>query len=385
MLCENKECLSCCACYAICPKGAITMQEDDLKKKIPIIDQSLCVHCGLCDKVCPQIQTIKRTKPISCYAGYIKDREDAIKSASGGFATEFSRTVQKKRGIVFGAVFQDGELVFSEGCDETFLGKLRGSKYVYSYTGKIYADIKNYLNAGNLCLFIGLPCQVAGLQTFLGKEYDNLVSIDLICHGAPPYRYLQEHIGSVIGDKSFERIAFRGEKHFYLTVFDSEDHEMYSKKQQEDEFFEAFMYGLLHRECCYSCPFSCDSRVSDITLGDFWGLANDALYGFKGRVSCALVNTTKGEALFRDVVAAGNITAEQRQISEAIAGNEQLRFPTRRPSERKLFEESYRSNCFSYAMKASGMSKRVKQLRVKNTILLVPRKMKRFVRNVLGK
>ncbi len=382
-LCERNNCLSCCACYSSCPKNAISMIEDELGKIIPVIDQSICIDCGLCEKACPQIHRVERTKPLTCYAGYLKDNKDANKSASGGFATAIARQVLRKNGVICGPIFQNGQLVFSSGSDEAFLDMLRGSKYVYSFPGKIYSEIKKHLSDGKYCIFFGLPCQVAGLNAYLGEKNNRLVTVDLICHGAPPFKYLKDHIEQLGFLNDYKSVSFRGEKHFFLTLKDYSGNQLYSRRQQEDEYFEGFMSGLLHRECCYSCEFACDSRVSDITLGDFWGLSKDALDGYKGRVSCALLNTEKGIEVFKE--ATRELIVERRQIAEAVAGNDQLRSPSRCHPSRKVFEDAYISNGFSFAMKASGITRRVKLLRVKNKLLWAPRKIKRLFRKVFGK
>ena len=383
MLCDKKDCLSCHACYASCPKDAISMHEDELGKYVPVIDPDACVHCGLCEKACPQLQILSRRKPMQCFAGYTTDETDRIRCASGGFAAAIERAAFNKNGIVYGAVFAQKQFRFSAFTDAASLEALRGSKYVFSSPEKTYSAVRKDLNDGIPCVFIGLPCQVAGLRAFLGKEYDGLATVDLICHGAPPFKYLEEHIAELGFSAAYDTVTFRGEKNFYFTVKDAEGRVLYSKKQQEDVYFEAFMSGLIHRDCCYSCPFAAEERVSDITIGDFWGLGKDALKRYTGRISCALLNTEKGKALFRE--AAEGLILEERTVSEAVAGNAQLRFPSRLHPARKQFEEAYQSNGFSYAMKASGMLKRVKQYRARNIILLVPRKMKRIVRNVLGK
>ena len=382
-LCERKDCLSCCACYASCPRNAISMIEDKLGKLIPVIDQSICIGCGLCEKACPQMHRVERKKPLACYAGYLKDDKKAGRSASGGFATAIARQVTRKNGAVFGAAFQDGQFAFSGGSDETFLENLRGSKYVYSFPGKIYSEIKEHLSDGKYCLFIGLPCQVAGLSAYLGKKYDCLVTVDLICHGAPPFRYLSDYIEQMGYSEDYSSVSFRGEKNYFLTLKSHNGSQLYSRRQQEDEYFEAFMSGLINRECCYSCQFACDSRVSDITVGDFWGLSKDALNGYKGRVSCALLNTEKGIEVFKE--AARELIVERRQTAEAIAGNDQLRAPSKCHPSRKAFEDAYISNGFTYAMKSAGISGKVKLLRVKNKLFWAPRKIKRVCRNVFGK
>lgn len=382
-LCDKNDCLSCCACFAVCPKGAISMLADGIGKLVPTVDEQKCINCGLCEKACPQLQTVVKKCPLSCYAGYTEDCDDIKKCASGGFATTFARQTLLKNGIVYGAMYKDRQFSFVECRDEKAIELLRGSKYVYSYPGKIYLEIKKALTKGIQCTFIGLPCQVAGLNSFLGEKYENLLTVDLICHGAPPFSYLEEHIQDLGYADEYAYVSFRGEKNFYFTLRNKNGKELYSKKQQEDEYFEAFMSGMIHRECCYECPFACSERVSDITIGDFWGLAQDALNGYKGRISCALINTEKGKNFFSE--SSGSLVIEERDVTEAMAGNDQLRSPSKRHSARKIFEEAYKSQGFSHAMRESGINKRVKKLTIKNRVFWLSRKAKMLIRAVLGK
>lgn len=377
MLCDSDKCLSCFACFASCSKGAIKMHEDELGKLLPRIDESKCVHCGCCEKVCPQINPVKKNMPLQCYAGYAKLDPDIKKSSSGGLATALGRFTLKNSGVVYGAVFSNQEFSYAAITDTQTLDKLRGSKYVYSAAGKIYSDIKQQLNNGVLCTFIGLPCQVAGLRTFLGKEYDNLVTVDLICHGAPPFKYLEEYVNSLGLLGKYDSVMFRGERNYFFSVVDCEGNVIYSKKQQEDRYFEAFMTGLIHRNCCYSCQFASSERVSDITLGDFWGLDRNILSEYSGRISCALINTPKGKEIFEKV--SNDLIFIERSVSEAINGNEQLRRPSNRNPKRDVFEESYIKKGLSSALRDSSISKRVKYFTLKNKLLYFPRIVKRML------
>lgn len=380
-LCEKKDCLSCGSCYCICPNGAITMQKDELGKLIPIIDRHLCVGCGLCERACPQLQIIEKRFPIKCFAGYTKDQNDRLKCASGGFATAIGKSTIRCGGVVYGVLFHDRVLKFEPAKDEQQLRSFRGSKYVFAFPDKVYADVKTNLISGVQCTFIGLPCQVAGLLSYLGKKYDNLLTVDLICHGAPPFEYLQEHLKDIGCEKEYYDIKFRGERNYFFTVLDDKDKILYSKKQQENVFFEAFMSGLICRECCYTCPFACSERVSDITLGDFWGISKTALAGYRGRISCALVNTEKGSETFQRL--SNDLVLEPRRVQEAITGNSQLREPTRKHFKRNIFESVYIRDGFLTAMKETGILFEIKKNIIKNCLLYFPKYCKKIIKNRL--
>ena len=187
---------------------------------------------------------------------------------------------------------------------------------------------------------IGLPCQIAGVKGYLKKEYENLFLIDLICHGVPPVAYFQEHLQKY-SKTGFQKIQFRSKGGFVLTLFDRSGQEIYAARARRDEYYYGFLQGLIYRENCYRCPYAAIKRVSDITIGDFWGLDKTTLkHDYDGPISVGLINTEKGRALFEQIK--DSFICEERTLTEAVSGNDQLKSPMRPDEEdRKIFCEYY--------------------------------------------
>lgn len=379
-LCDKKECTSCMACYNACSFNAIKINTDSLGTLIPVIDRQQCKKCGKCVSVCPVVHEPEKHEANEAIALYTKNSEDKKTCASGGVATSLSRKIIQSGGVVFGTGFSDeGTPVYKKAETEKQLEEFKGSKYVYCFPGKIYCEVKQELKSGKLCLFVGTPCHVAGLKRYLGKEYENLITIDLICHGTPPYIYLKEHINDLgIPEESIGKVSFRGEKDYFLVIYDKECKEVYSKKMDEDVYFLSFMRGLILRDVCRKCSYAKKERVSDITIGDFWGLSNNALSGYKGKISVALPNTEKGNnflAIHKDC-----FCMEKRELEEAVSGNSQLRRPSLAHDDTDLFIKEYiRTGNFIKSVCATSIKKEIAKNTIMNKILYIPRIIKHSV------
>ena len=196
---EKGQCSGCSACYSMCPKEAIAMQEDTEGFVYPFVDNSKCINCELCVKVCP-IKKENKKVVSNIHAIACKNKEEKIReeSTSGGVFTALSELVINQGGVVFGAIYDENLNVkhsYVENIDEC--NKFRGSKYVQSSIGDAFKKVKEFLVQGRLVMFSGTPCQVAGLYSYLGKEYDNLILIDLVCHGAPSPKVFRKYIKSL--------------------------------------------------------------------------------------------------------------------------------------------------------------------------------------------
>lgn len=378
-LCQRSQCTSCLACYNACRTGAIKIEENQLAERIPVIDTSKCVECGRCIQSCPILNPPSVSKAEQAVALYSKDLFERSTCSSGGVATTLSKEVITDGGTVFGATMHSGKACFISVNDLDQVNLLKGSKYVYCSPGLIYREIKGILDTGRLCLFIGMPCQVAGVRSFLGKEYENLITIDLICHGTPPFTYLKQHITKLVNDySSVDRATFRGKNDFTLCIYSKCNQLLYAKDQTTDYYYSSFMSGVIYREVCYKCRYANEKRISDITIGDFWGLDNAALNGYKGKKSVALPNTYKGKKFLENNL--DLFEYEIRDIQEAIDGNDQLREPSSRTVARDKFVESYtRHHDFETAMRASGISKKVFYRKARNFLLYVPKKIRNII------
>lgn len=358
-ICDYDKCTGCFVCMNSCPKDAISVTNDKFGSAIPQIDGKKCIDCGLCEKICPvnSKQELKRAE--RAFAVWSKSDEDK-KSSSGGVAAVMSRYIIENGGVVYGAAVKNSVTKHVRVTSISEAQALRGSKYVQSEIGMIYRQVKNDLENGSDVLFTGTPCQSAGLKAYLKKDYEKLVTVDLICHGTPPHSFLKEHLDSVSG--KWDSFTFRGKYDYILTAYD-ENNIVYQKSRDEDVYFKAFSDGLILRENCYSCPYSRIERVSDITVGDFWGIDRSALKNpYDGRISVVLPNTQKGMNFFEKIKE--KFIWEERSVEEA-ANKEQgnLIHPSIAPPDRNVFLENYSDYGFDKAVMSTSVSDKIRQFK----------------------
>ncbi len=362
---DKKDCCGCGACMNKCPKGAISMQEDEAGFLYPHIDEALCVGCGACVAACgfknPNVYDSEKQK---VYAFSSKDKDILIKSASGGAFAEIARKHLAQDGVaVYGAASSNRDdewkVKHIRITDVSELEKLQGSKYVQSEIGKVYSDVKKDLLDGVKVLFSGTPCQVDGLRSFLGKEYDNLITVDIICHGVPSYKMYSEFLkykeARIKGN--IDRFVFRdkskgqGMISRMDVISPSGNNHSIIKKGELYSYFYLFLKQHIYRANCYSCPYARKERASDITLGDFWGFAAlhpeaESEYGLtsKSGVSCLLANTKKGLAVV-DALRENCIIMES-DFEKAAAKNGQLKHPSELSPIRDEVMGEYSKNGF---------------------------------------
>ncbi len=375
-LCEPADCLGCMACYNACTKEAIQMQEDRQGEMKPVIDYSKCVSCGKCRKACPVLRDFSGNRPSKGYACYTRNEQDATTCSSGGIATTFYRAILERGGRVAGAAengLEPPALRLAEREDE--IEKFKGSKYVYVEPQLIYREIEQELKSGKECLFIGTPCQVDALRCYLNKDYENLYAVDIICHGTPPFRFLHDymiHLSKEAGQ--IQTYSFRGKYDYFLTLYDSNGI-IYKKNSDEDPYFRAFIYGLIHRDNCYKCPYSQEKRISDITIGDYWGAPPKLLNGYKGKVSAVLINSDKGQRLWNNT--SGRLVFEETPVDAIIQGNSQLRKPSVKHPERDQFlMKIMETGSFVSALYSTSIISDTHKARVMNILLFIPRLIK---------
>lgn len=340
-LCSYDECTGCGACANICGHKAIVMEEVGRSGEVhPHILESNCIGCGLCMRVCPQLGSPLRHEANNALAAWAKDDWLHKSSASGGVGSALAEYFIKSRnGIVYGCESSgpDVKHVRIDHIDQ--LSRLKGSKYVQSSIGMIYREVHTDLLKGVDVLFIGTPCQIAGLNCFLMKKYDNLTTVDLVCHGTPPQKLFRQHIEGIAGDRRIDSVKFRSEDGFCLNIL-SNGESIYKnyvwKRRYADAYYTAFMKGYTFRESCYRCKYANSRRVSDITIGDFWGLPQNFLSPQirKQGVSVILCNTTRGKETINDCSSIERIV---RPLNEAIEGNAQLKHPFAKNFSVKIF------------------------------------------------
>lgn len=359
-ICEKDLCSGCFACMNICPKDAISAAADEYGVTGPQIDASKCIECGACIRVCPANHPVSRTVPSACYAAWSRDKTEREKSTSGGIASEISKQAVIRNGVVYGAAFDENlKLCHSAAENQEDLEKFRGSKYVQSAVGYTMREIREKLREGRTVLFVGTPCQAAGLRNYLGKDYENLWIVDLICHGTPPAAYLEDHIRHVTGGRKAEKISFRDGTEYCLTVRDS-DGIIYKKTANCDYYLLAFLRGIIQRPNCSRCVYASSSRCADISLGDFWKLDRSSLKNrYRGRISAVLINTPKGEKIWE--LCREQLVSEERSLEEAVRGNGPLKGPCRETNERRTFLENVCREGFSSAVRSTSLETSIKR------------------------
>ena len=328
-ICPPEKCAGCWACYNICPKQCIQMKEGKLLHLYPTINQEKCINCGLCQKVCPSNHPLPSTQPLHTYAAWAKDEQEYKTSTSGGIGACLSKYIIQHNGIVYGcACLPNAEIKHIRIENESDLPLLKGSKYVQSSINYIYRSVKIDLNNGKTVLFTGTPCQVAGLKLFLRKEYENLYTVDLICHGVPSLKYLQSYLKSKLSIAKSDKITFRDNNNMTLKVSYNNKlvytYDFWSNRYK-DEYYNAFMDGFSYRQSCHSCPYAAPTRVSDITIGDFWGFKDNIDKPHPNGLSCILCNTEKGYYLLDKIK--DTLYIYERELEEAVNGNAQLQAP----------------------------------------------------------
>lgn len=345
-ICDKDICTGCGLCASICPKNSIKMVTiGKLGHLNPQIDQEKCVDCGLCKKKCPSLNTPIQTAPIAAYAAIAKDNEEYHSSTSGGAASVFSRYIIENGGVVYGcAVVEDADVIDIKHIRVDSLAnlyRLKGSKYVQSRITDIIPRLKDDIKNGNDVLFIGTPCQCAAIRNLYNKTPDNLYLVDLICHGVPSLGVLKRHIKNVLPNKQVNKLSFRDGNEYKISIVTT-DNIYYSKSTVDDRFqefyYDAFIDGCTFRDSCYTCPYAKSDRCTDVTIGDFWGLEEDAdkyLPKHNNGISVLLPITEKGMKLIGSTKTQFDIT--ERLVDEAVKGNHQLQHPTNKGWRTKIF------------------------------------------------
>ena len=337
-------CTGCMACMNACAKGAIKFLADEEGFLQPVVDEDKCLECHLCEHSCPEIQNQYHYNQgdVDVYAGWnVSDRQV---SSSGGAFSSIAKLVLGKGGVVYGA-FLDENLVCKhiEVDDINGLNKLRGSKYMQSTIGLTFKSVKKNLLAGKYVLFSGTPCQIAGLLTYLAKDYDNLVTMDLVCHGVPSNALFKKYIEKLenrLGFAENEKVAnyeFRRRDGWGESPSISTTMSNCQKIHGIDALYmSAFDRAATFRRACYQCHYATANRVGDFSIGDFWGLGHQGVpfkYDMTKGVSFLLVNSDKGRVIMTEL--GEDDFYVKRTLEEAAARNHNLTKVSVRPTNRE--------------------------------------------------
>ena len=330
-VCQENQCAGCMACVNTCSQGAITIQMQAMKYNA-VIQQNLCVNCGACHKVCPQNNLPNLCEPVSWYQGWSANDEIRKRGTSGGLAGAIAVRFIETGGIVYSCFYQDGEFTFGSATNVDDVKKFAGSKYVKSNPRDCYKEIKDYLKTGRKVLFIGLPCQVAGIKNYCGRKYDDMLfTIDLICHGTPSPILLETFLNQYgYSLDELKDVRFRTKSN--VQVY--EGYKGIITNGVSDRYLIAFLNSLSYTENCYQCRFARRERVSDITLGDSWGSELSKEETQRG-LSLILCMTEKGHNLVKE----SNLELKPVDLQRAIANNHQLEAPSVKPAGYDAFCE----------------------------------------------
>ena len=305
---KNKNCTGCSACYNICPIDALNMKADKLGFLYPDISEEKCVHCCLCSQTCPMLNARIESEdqtPI-CYAVQGED-ELRKKSSSAGVFSLLASEILNLNGMVAGACMDETCTVRHKIITSSEkLQELRKSKYVQSEIGLIYQKIEKSLKSQQYVLFSGTPCQVAGLKSYLGKDYERLFTIDILCHGVPSQKMLNDFLNETKNESAvnvdFRASQFGWKKNSKNMLIKNKNEEEKTCLYQNNEYEQGFHNGLTLRECCYDCEFAEIPRQGDISLGDFWGIGDhDKTLDDDIGTGAVLINSKKGKCLFERI------------------------------------------------------------------------------------
>lgn len=354
------DCYGCGACEKICPKSAIHMA--DLRGEgflYPVLDTDKCVECGLCAKKCPALERYKGDRTVHPQSFAIKGYSDiAEKSSSAGVFSVFAEYVHSKGGWVCGAIYDEAFNVYHVLTKQLdIIQQMKKSKYVQSNLKNVYVEIREKLNNNELVFFSGTPCQVAGLMNFLGKDHNNLLTMDVVCHGVPSpgmwRKYLDENYDiNKIKHIDFRHKGFNGLYGSQFLKIDYNDGSEVIFDNTEDFYYTHFLKDLGLRKSCGNCQYAVNPRVGDVSTADFWGAPKvrpDLLDGKK--ISVLLLNTFKGRKVFEELKERFEVCSEISP-SAALQSNRSTAKGHMHPN-RDVFFKNVKEMSFNEAVKKS--------------------------------
>lgn len=367
---DKSQCCGCEACRSVCSKNCISMKADKEGFVYPHVDLSRCINCKLCEKVCPVLHPASSTKVPSVYAGINNDTDIRLQSSSGGIFTLIAEHILRKNGVVFGVCFDvQWNVVHHYTETKEGLSRFRGSKYVQSHIGDSFLQAKRFLDEGRKVLFSGTPCQIVGLKNFLRKPYQNLFTVDVVCHGVPSpkvwQKYLHESVCNAyhirrgsslsLADK-IKNISFRSKEKGWKTYCVKIEYQNGKKDSifaTKNTYIQAFLSDLSLRPSCYACSAKLHHVQSDITLADFWGIErlHPEIDDDKG---CGLILAHNDCAL--SLLKSLNCQLQEQKLDEAMAFNPSIIYPVKKSVNRNFFYMMLDKTSFAFSYKASTSS-----------------------------
>ena len=320
---DKHNCCGCSACVQTCPRQCISFEEDEQGFRYPMVDKGVCVDCGLCEKVCPVLNAGEPRQPLAVYAAINPNEDIRRESSSGGIFTMLAESILDEGGVVFGARFNEQwEVVHDYTETKEGLAPFRGSKYVQSRVGETYQQAKTFLSQGHKVMYTGTPCQIAGLRRFLRKEYDNLLTVDVVCHGVPSPLVWRDYLWSVTSNKieQITSVKFRekstGWKNFRLKIDGTEGNVLVNDSHKKNPYMQVFLKNFCLRPSCHTCPAKSGKSGSDLTIADYWGI-NDPDWDDDRGTSLILVHSRQGQQSLYSC----NIPKKQTSYEDAFRHN----------------------------------------------------------------
>lgn len=367
-LVEWNSCCGCGSCANKCPKNAISMSPNKEGFLHPEIDKNLCVECGACEKVCPGLEPAKNTDN-NPKAFIVQHKNDVVRfqSTSGGAFTAIAEEIIKRNGVVYGAAMTD-ELTVKHICVDTVegLAQFRNSKYVQSEIGSCYKDAKAKLDYGITVCFSGTPCQINGLYKYLGKDYENMIAVDIVCKSVPSPLVFQKYVEyKKEQEGSISDVVFRDKKRgfLYCTMAHYASHsdrlkskDIYRRGSESDEWLRLFLSGRISRHSCSECQYQDSERKSDFTLGDIWETSIPSFNDNKG-TTLIHVWTQKGLSFFESIQS--NVKWEEYPVQKGKA-LERKNTVFIRPDREILFSEANQLSPQAFFSKYAPYSLKVK-------------------------
>lgn len=359
-LTKKNDCCGCGACAQRCPEQCISMRADEQGFLYPQTDEVKCIDCGLCERVCPMIQHGEPREPVATYAARHLDETIRLASSSGGAFTAIAEHVIAQDGVVFGARFNEQWDVvhdYTETIDG--LAPFRGSKYVQSAIGDNFVKAEQFLKQGRQVLFTGTPCQIAGLKHFLRKDYDNLLTVEVACHGVPSPLVWQEYLK----DKNPTAINFRdkrnGWKNYHFTLNGK------SVPHDNDNFMGCFLENYSLRPACFDCQAKHGSSQADLNIADLWGISQiaPAIDDDRG-TSTIIAWNEQGNTIAKAI----DLDTQEIEFTKVAKHNPAIVSSTTKPSDHNDFWQSFSTNPLKTIKRFSNRHRPALTIRIKQKI-----------------
>lgn len=385
-----EKCAGCGACVQSCPKHCISWATKEFDFRYPEIDKTTCINCSLCEKVCPINKELKAPIAQKAYAAVHKDLGVLKKSTSGGAFTALADTIFNRGGVVYGVAMLGGmQVKHIRVEDRTVFYKLRSSKYVQSDTGTTYRMVEQDLKTGKVVLYSGTPCQIDGLKCFLRKEYENLYTADIVCHGVGSQAYFDKYMEFAkerYGE--IKELRFRSKEYAGwscgggVVVVSASNSKIIPYRDFDNYYYSYFLSGDIYRKCCYSCKYANTNRVGDFSLGDYWGV--EALHlPLKTENGCSLVlvNSKKAFELFKEM---NDLEYVETSVEDSTRQNKQLKTPSNQPVDREKRIREYK-NLSAKAIQKIYLKEHKKYVLKGAIKSMIPYKIKLYIRGGLQK